>query len=255
MLFWIELITVSCLGLILGSFSTALAYRVPREMPWGKVRSACPACKTVLGARDLVPFFSWALSGGKCSHCHEKVHWRYPLTEIISAVLCVIVYFVFGLTAESLLIMTAVPFLLALFVVDLEHMILPNQLVLILFMLGVARLAFLLFVDGFHTWDELAITYGVGAILYMGLPLIIGIVMSKILKKDSLGMGDVKFFFVAGIWLGLYNFSYYLILSGSLAIVFALVWRLIVKKQAFPFGPALITTFYGILVFQGPISL
>lgn len=250
-MFYIEIFTVICLGLVLGSFATALIYRVPKKLPWGAERSACPKCKTNLGALDLIPVLSWCLSGGKCRHCSNKISPRYPLTEIVSGVLCVLVYLVFGLNIYALFLMASVPFLIALCVIDLKHMILPNQLVFILMGIGCARLLYLFSLDGNFQAADLLTIYIAGAFAFGFLPWFLGFVLTKILKKNSLGFGDVKFFIVSGLWLGINALPYFMILSGTLAIVFALGWRMVFKQEVFPFGPALIVSFYSLLLLQG----
>ena len=239
-MFFLEVFIVTFLGLVLGSFSTALAYRVPRKVKWGAERSACPSCNHVLGVLDLVPFFSWCVFFGKCRHCSTKISFRYPLTELTSAVMCLGIYAVFGLSIEALIVIACVPILLALFVIDLEHMILPNQLVLILACLGLLRLVYILFEGG--DINLLLSFFVLGSLVYAFIPWLIGVVMTKILRRDSLGFGDVKFFAVAGLWLGTYHLPYYFIISGALAILFSLGWRFIKKTQVFPFGPALIAS-------------
>src|SRR5687767_8802727 len=77
------------LGLIFGSFVTALSYRLPRGISIAKGRSACPACGTALTARDLIPVFSWIKQRGQCRTCGTKISWRYPAIEILMAVLFV----------------------------------------------------------------------------------------------------------------------------------------------------------------------
>lgn len=248
---YIEIFTVICLGLVLGSFATALIYRVPKKLPWGAERSACPECKTNLGALDLIPVLSWCLSGGKCRHCSNKISSRYPLTEIVSGILCLLIYLVYGLNISSLFLIACVPFLIALCVIDLKHMILPNQLVFILMAVGGARLGYLFYSgDNFQT-AELLTVYIAGAFAYGFISWFLGFVLTKVLKRNSLGFGDVKFFMVAGLWLGLNALPYFMILSGTLAIAFALGWRMAFKQDVFPFGPALILSFYSLLLLQG----
>ena len=250
-LFIIEFFTVCILGLILGSFSTALIWRVPRKMNWGMVRSKCTMCNRSLTMRDLVPLFSWLAYRGACRKCSQKISVIYPLIEMLCACLCVGVYIVYGFTVEAFIFISSVPFLLALFVIDLRQMILPNQLVFILLLIGIARLIFLSFQNVFHGAGDLFFEYGVGALIYACLPCMMSIILTRILKRESLGMGDVKFFFVTGIWLGLSMLPEFFMLSGGLAVLMALFWRIVFKKQVFPFGPALILSFYGLMIFQG----
>ena len=253
-MFFIESITVVFLGLVLGSFATALIYRVPKKLPWGAERSACPKCNTNLGVLDLIPVVSWCLSGGKCRHCSDKISRRYPLTEAVSGVLCFLVYLVYGLNIGSLFLMASVPFLIALCVIDLKHMILPNQLVFILMGIGAARLGYLFYSGENIQATELLTVYIAGAFVYAFISWFLGFVLTKILKRNSLGFGDVKFFMVAGLWLGLYALPYFMILSGTLAIAFALGWRVVFKQDIFPFGPSLIASFYSLLLLQGYFS-
>ncbi|MGH1404533.1 MAG: prepilin peptidase [Alphaproteobacteria bacterium] len=247
----IELALSAVLGLVLGSFSTALIYRVPRRLKWGAKRSACPNCKTQLGILDLFPVFSWVFSRGKCRHCNKPISAVYPLIEVVGAFLCAGAYAVFGFGAEMFFVAAAVPVLVSLFVIDLKHMILPNQLVFALMVIGLGRLFYFSISDVFVSVPDLMIPYIVGAVVYAIVPWALGAVLTKVLKKDSLGMGDVKFFFVSGLWLGLSVLPYFMMMSGLLAMMFAVAWRLIVGGEAFPFGPALIASFYGLLLFQG----
>ncbi|MBU6234619.1 MAG: A24 family peptidase [Alphaproteobacteria bacterium] len=70
------------LGTCLGSFVTALQYRLPRNLNWTTDRSRCTSCKHTLGAPDLVPVFSWLFLKGRCRHCGTRIHWRYPVIEL-----------------------------------------------------------------------------------------------------------------------------------------------------------------------------
>ena len=244
-----ESLVVLFLGLVFGSFSTALAYRVPRKLDWVAQRSLCPSCKTTLCAVDLVPVFSWLAFGGKCRTCRVSIPMRYPLTEFACAALCLLVYSRFGLSLEGLCVMVAVPFLLALLVVDLEQMILPNTLVLIIFLIGLARLGILAF-EG-REIEALAVNYGGGAVVFALVSWGIGWGMEMLLKRSALGFGDVKFFLAAGLWLGLQGLPYFMILSGLCGVIFALAWQKIKKDKAFPFGPSLIAALYFLLLWQG----
>ena len=247
-----EIFVVLFLGLIFGSFATALIYRVPRDISWGTKRSSCPSCGSVLRCRDLFPFFSWCLSGGKCRHCSNKIPIFYPLVELSCAGLCLAAYYSYGFTVLGGLACIAIPFLVALALIDLKHMNLPNQLILVLFVLGMLRLLYLWSVEGFAGADgaDLAINYIFAAFLFSFLSWSVGALVGWVLNKESLGFGDVKFFAVAGLWLGLAALPYFLILSGVLAFGFALFWRLVRGQEVFPFGPSLIAAFFLMLLYQ-----
>ena len=248
-----EIFLIALLGLVLGSFTTALVHRVPKGISWGTKRSACPSCNSTLGAVDLIPVVSWCLSKGKCRHCNKDIPAFYPLVELASMSLCLCVYGVYNLSLAGIFVYAAVPFLLALLLIDLKHMILPNQLILVLVLIGLLRLLYMWGVTGFSfgMGMDILINYIVAALIFTFLSWGTGALMTKVLKKESLGFGDVKFFGLAGLWLGLEALPFFMIFSGLLAIVFALLWRTIKTSDVFPFGPALIVVFIIMLFSQG----
>ncbi len=249
----IEFSLVLILGLLLGSFSTALIYRVPRNLSWGAVRSACPSCKKPLGALQLIPVFSWVLSRGKCCYCSVKISARYPIIEVSSVLICIGAYLIFGFGAELVFVTLAVPFLLSLLVIDIERMILPNELVFIELVIGIVRLFYFSIHDVFASPSDLFVPYIGGAVVFSFVSWGIGFVMTRVLKKNALGFGDVKFFLVSGIWLGLPALPYFMVLSGVIGVMSSLIWRVVTGSEKFPFGPALILSFYILLLYQGSL--
>jgi leader peptidase (prepilin peptidase) / N-methyltransferase len=235
-------------GLILGSFATALVHRVPAGLSWGRGRSVCPACGTTLQPADLVPVLSWLLSKGRCRYCATAIPASYPLTELGVAAAALAVFLTHGLSAETFFILAALPFLAALLAIDLKHMILPNRLVMILGIIGFVRLVAQAFV--FHGLDPALIGYShiLGFFLYGSLAWLLKRGGAALLKKDALGGGDVKFFAVAGLWLGLTDLAAFCVLSGLLGILLAGLWRGLGKGGVFPFGPALILSLYALLL-------
>ena len=239
-------VLVLMLGLILGSFASAMSWRIPRHESWVRARSACTSCGHLLGVADLVPFFSWLFLRGKCRHCRAPIGLRYPLIELTTLILCLLVHATAGLTLPGIIMMLAMPFLVALIVIDLDHMILPDQLNIILFGLGVAFV--LANAPGTIVLAALA------AAVYAGLLFVMGWVMSRLLKKDAVGFGDVKFMIAAGMWLGLPMLPAFLILSGLCGVAFGLIWKLAGRSAVFPFGPALILALLTCLLLRGEIA-
>lgn len=240
-----EAIFVIILGLCLGSFSTAITYRVPRGLSWVKAeeRSRCTSCNTTLTSRDLVPLFSWLLNRGKCRHCGHKISAIYPLTEIATALLCLLIFLVYDTTIlQKYTFIAAVPFLMSLLVIDIQRRILPNQLMIIFACLGTLNLCLKIYET--HMVEALLFSHLGGAFLWGGISLAMASLMRLSLKKEALGMGDIKFFAVAGLWLGAGAIGPYFILSGLLGVFFGVLWKIKTKQAAFPFGPALIVSFY-----------
>jgi len=242
---------VFLLGLILGSFTTALVHRSPKGVSWVTKRSACPQCNTVLGVRDLFPVLSWCLSKGKCRYCNCSVPIFYPLVELLCAILCLVVFLFCGATSQSVFIYASVPFLVALLIVDFRYMILPNQLVFALFVIGITRLIYLVtgVYDGVNDSLFVFLNYVGAAALYGFISWAIGALVGMLKKQESLGFGDVKFFGVAGLWLGIEAFPSFLIVSGLFALVTGIIWMYRGEK-IFPFGPSLIVAFFVLLIHQ-----
>lgn len=257
-LWLIELGLVILLGLALGSFATALIHRIPLGVSWmtskaannreGNMRSACPKCHHTLGILDLIPVFSWLCLKGSCRHCKSKIPIIYPLSELTVLCACLGIFAVHGLNIPALIMIFTMPFLIALLVIDLKYMILPNQLVAICAAFGAA----LLFYKALNTpeIEPLFAYYGSSAAIFALFSWVLGKIMTKILRQDALGFGDVKFFAVAGLWLGLANLPVFCILSGFFGAGISIMQRKVAPEEggAFPFGPALIISFYLLLL-------
>ena len=239
---YFDMIVTILLGAVLGSFATAIAHRSATEESWGKqiglsARSRCLKCTAPLGAIDLIPVLSWLFLRGKCRVCEAQISAAYLMIELAAIALCLGVFVVHGLSVSSVMVMLAVPFLLALLIVDLRHMILPDILVICFAALGVVYSAVI--------GDAMAMILALGSGALYGVVLWgFGWITAKLLRKESLGFGDVKYFAASGIWLGLSPLGTYMILAGVLGVLFAVAWRVIKKSEYFPFGPALICATY-----------
>lgn len=238
----IFLVFSALFGLCLGSYATALSYRLPRGISMiKKSRSACPACDHDLGILDLVPFFSWLFLRGRCRYCKAAIGCRYPLIEMATAALCLGFYSAFGFGAVTLVLFLLAPVLVAMVDIDLHHKILPDSLNLAVFLLGLVVLA----LDPYADWMD-----AVGGVILYGLgSYLLRYAFMLVMKREPMGLGDVKFFAAAGLWLGLgaEKLAFFLLMSGVLGIFLGLLWRWRTKDPEFPFGPALIVSFIVIL--------
>ncbi|MDD3182131.1 MAG: prepilin peptidase [Alphaproteobacteria bacterium] len=84
------------IGLILGSFTTMLSYRIPRKLSIITPPSQCPHCHTPLSKRDLIPVLSWIKEKGLCRHCHERIGTRYLIIELITTLAVTLAFVVIG---------------------------------------------------------------------------------------------------------------------------------------------------------------
>ena len=229
------LLTFSCviaatLGAVMGSFLNCAAGRMAKDEPFISGRSHCPACGHVLEAPDLVPVFSWLFLKGKCRYCGAKVSPRYLFTELLFAALTVACLLRFDLTIICLRNWVMICCLFCLSLVDFESRIIPNGTLLFAVGAWVVAEPFL--------FDNLVRTLshiGTGLLISGGL-LLISMVMDRVLKRESLGGGDVKLFAVVGLYLGLLPSIFALILSCVLGLVVNLP-RQKGNSEPFPFGP------------------
>lgn len=200
----------------------------------------------------MIPLLSWLLTRGKCRHCGVSYGGRYPAIELATLLCCIGIYFVWGFTFPAFIMMASMPFLVALFAIDVEYFILPDQLIIILAGFALFLIAYQLVVYGSgFGFEAQAVMKLSGAVVFAGLAAAIRAGMNKLLSKDSLGMGDIKFFALAGLWLGLAYLPFFLLVAGMIGVIWGAFYNLALKKTVFPFGPALILTLYAGLILQG----
>ena len=216
------------------------SYRLPRELETVVTPSFCPSCNHKLGALDLFPVVSWIWHQGRCSHCSAPVSVRYPIIEIITAAVFLWIYSVYGISVPGFLMAGVAIGVIILVITDLEHYIIPDQIQLWLGLLGLVYLVQLNLPVMPALLGALA-GFTFGYILCVGYPMLRGI--------EGLGFGDVKFFAVAGLWLGWQDLIPFFVMSGALGVVLALAWRAMGRGKYFPFGPALGITLLLFLVY------
>ena len=218
------------IGLLLGSFVTMASYRLPRGEELIFRRSHCPLCNHTLGVKDLFPCLSWMMSGGRCRYCHGRIHYRYLLTEIAVALLCMAAYWHAGFTILLPILYGSIVCMSMMAIIDIEYRILPDRLQLVL-----AGLAFLYR----HYTGSSALVILEGAALGLCVGMLLRYGYYAVRRREGLGLGDVKFLVVAGMFLDPFAFVAFLLYSGILGTVIGLVWEVVKKERLFPFGPAL----------------
>ena len=138
-------------GLVVGSFLNVVIWRVPRNESIVSPPSHCPECDARIAVRDNIPVFSWVALRGRCRSCATHISMRYPLIEVLTAVLwaAVGVRFYNSWALPNYLLLAAA--LIALSAIDLEHYILPNR---IIYPVGFASVPLLAFASGLeHDWN------------------------------------------------------------------------------------------------------
>ena len=196
----------------------------------------CDHCGHVLNAKDLVPIFSYIFSKGKCRYCGAKLDIRYPVSELISGLAYVFIVVKFGLTLSTVQYLILCSIMLCISFADLEDYLIPDRLIV----LGlINRLVFILISKNIK---GLLIRSIIGG-LCVSLPIyLIAIVMEKILKRDAMGGGDIKLFFMLGTYFAVGENILSVLLSCVIGILFSVITKR--TKEEFPFGPSICLAYY-----------
>ena len=223
------------LGACFGSFLNVVIYRVPKKMSVIRPASHCFSCKKRIPLKDNVPILGYFLLGGKCRNCNAEFPSRYAFVELITAILSVTLYVIYGLKTEFFIHLVLTYLLVAITFVDIDHLIIPNGFVLFGLLLLFAGLALhWISID----WQDAAS----GAFVFAGFLFGIGLLGQFILKKESIGFGDVKLGLVLGGFLGVEYSILALYLSFAISAIFIFIMvgaKWMEKNAKIPFGPYL----------------
>ncbi|MFM1928100.1 MAG: hypothetical protein RIR28_683 [Pseudomonadota bacterium] len=254
-------VAAGLMGLIVGSFLTVVAYRVPLPLmaqepaesststnsvpPFNIVwpGSHCPQCKTPLQVWQNIPVVGYLLQKGRCSYCADPISIRYPVIELTTALAFVGLAWHFGFGVQLALALVFAGFLVSLSAIDIEHYILPDSLTLSLLWLGL-----LANTAGAFVPIESAV-WG-AAFGYASLWLIHHAFL-WIRKKEGLGYGDFKLLAAIGAWLGVEALPWILFGAACLGAVVGVVGILAFKRDQdspLPFGPFLSAAGFGALL-------
>ena len=174
-------------GLALGSFLNVVAARVPLKRSVVSPRSACMSCAAELAWYDNIPLVSYLVLRGKCRSCGVHIALRYPLVELVTALLIAGSVWKFGLTADAAVAAFFCAALVAVSATDLEHRIIPNRIVL------PAAVIVLAAQTAFHPSVEWTLcALGASGFLFA----------AALAYPKGMGMGDVKLALLMGVMLG-----------------------------------------------------
>lgn len=219
------------LGLVAGSFVTAVAHRLPRGVSILGARSECPHCGARVAAYDNVPVASWLFLRGRARCCGERISPRYPLTELAVGVLFLVTVLVerHDSVAEVAIDLVFVTMLAAITLTDLERRIIPNKILLAGAILCVAIAAP---TDPGGLPERALAAVSAGGVLFL----------VALAYPQGMGLGDVKLCATMGLFLGraVAPAILFALLAGSI-VGLALIARhgTEARKMAIPFGPFL----------------
>jgi leader peptidase (prepilin peptidase)/N-methyltransferase len=254
---WFLPLCLLCLGLVVGSFLNVVIYRLPvmMESRWRRdccelleikqekneapinlatPNSHCPQCKTPIKAWQNIPVLSYVLLGGKCGTCSTPIPLRYPVIELATGIMTMVLGFYLGASPALLGALFFTWALVTLTMIDVDQQLLPDDITLPLLWLG------LLFNLG-STYVSLTDAV-IGAmagylllwIVYWGFKLLTG--------KEGMGYGDFKLLAALGAWLGWQALPIIILMSSLVGAVCGIALMLIKRRGRdipIPFGPYL----------------
>jgi len=261
------IVAAGLIGLMVGSFLNVVIHRLPKMMEYDEAnyiaevrgeplphperynlmvpRSACPHCGHLIAPWENIPVISYLFLRGKCKSCKAPIGIRYPLVELATAVLSALAMWHFGPTAQALAAIVMIWALVALFMIDADTQLLPDQITLPLLWLGL-----LLNLQGlFVPLTDAVIGAAAGYLLLWSVYWLYKLVRGR----EGMGHGDFKLMGALGAWFGWQALPTLILMSSVVGAVLGgamLVLRRKGSDTTFPFGPyiagaGLIILFFG----------
>jgi len=266
------------LGLMVGSFLNVVIARMPvmldnEEKAWlaeregkplaatstfnlYKPRSRCPSCGHGITALENIPVFSYVALGGKCSACKAPIGLRYPIVEVLTGFLSVLIALHFGMQPKTLTALVFLYFLIALSFIDFDTQFLPDRLTLPLVWIGL-----LVNLSG-HGFVSLQSAVLGGVVGYLSLWLVYW-TFKLATGKEGMGYGDFKLLAAIGAWLGWEMLPVVILLSSVAGALIGLTLIVATRRGReipIPFGPYLaiagfVALLYGAQLVQAYLGL
>lgn len=251
---------VTVFGLCVGSFLNVVVYRLPlmmerdwkdechaflelepakHEEPLASMNlsappSACPNCGHKIRFYENIPVLSWLLLRGKCAGCATAISIQYPLVELFTGILSIFVAMQFGVSLQTVAVLMLTWVLVALTLIDIKKMLLPDSMTLPLLWLGLLCNLFGLFTSLEASVIGAMAGYLVLWSVYQLFKLVTG--------KEGMGFGDFKLLAALGAWMGFAMLPQIILISalvGSVVGISMVVTGMNKSQQPIPFGPYL----------------
>lgn len=250
-------VCVGFVGLLIGSFLNVVIYRLPKMLmrdwrmqarevldfpeqadaePFNLIlpNSSCPHCGHEIKPWENIPLMSWLVLRGKCSSCKEAISIRYPLVELACGLFSAVIAWQFGVSWDAVAMLVLTWGLLSMSLIDADHQILPDVLVLPLLWLG-------LILNSFGFFTSLSDALWGAVIGYMSLWSIFWL-FKLITGKEGMGYGDFKLLALIGAWGGWQVLPLTILLSSVLGAVIGIIILRLQRNgynKPIPFGPYL----------------
>lgn len=214
-------------GIILGSFFNVIIFRIPNKISISFPPSHCQSCNHELKPIDLVPILSYVFLKGKCRYCGEKISIQYPIIELITGLIFLLSYNIFGLNIYFVKSIFLGSIVLIVSMIDFKHFIIPDSISLFTFITGIIFNVII---------RDISIKSLIFAFLLGGGLLFI------IAMFGPMGGGDIKIMAGFSLYLGLSKTIMALFLSftlGGIIGVLLIISKIKSRKDVIPFGPYL----------------
>ena len=245
--------------MVVGSFLNVVIYRLPIMMhkAWRKEcceflevdedkdvdeqhyslvfpNSQCPKCQHKIRAWENIPLISYLFLRGRCSSCHTSISIRYPVIEILSGVLSLIIAWKFGFSLALIPALFLTWALIALSFIDIDHQLLPDDITLPFLWLGLLCNVFAIYTDIYSSVIGAVAGYMSLWLVYISFKIVTG--------KEGMGHGDFKLLAALGAWMGWQMLPLIILLSagtGAIIGITMLILQQHQRGQQVPFGPYL----------------
>lgn len=244
-------------GLCVGSFLNVCIYRLPKNSSIIRPGSFCPKCKVSIKWYDNLPVLSYVLLAGRCRRCREKIPLRYPAVELVTGILFLVLYLKLGFSIELLKYLFLFSLLILVSFIDIDYHAIPVHLCFI--GIGGGLIFSLvpsikLFYDGVFEIEAMPIFYAFrGLIFGFGFTYLfkffgdicIGLYLSLRKQKsiegerESLGLGDVDFMGMVGVFLGVKSAALIFFLAPFFAVIYSIIAIIFKKSHLIPYLPYL----------------
>ena len=225
-------IVIFIIGLIFGSFYNVVGLRLPKNESIIFPGSHCFKCNHKLSWYENIPVISFIFLKGKCKSCHQKISLMYPVMELLTGILFLFSYIIFGFSENFIISIIISSLVIIIIVSDSKYMIISDgPLIVSGLLIIITKLIF----EGLN---KTLISFMSGILIFV---LVYGLMLlgNFLFKKESLGGGDIKLSFIAGLVLGPLLGIFYIILASFLAFPYAMYITVKREENMLPFGPFL----------------
>ena len=227
-------IAIFVFGLCIGSFLNCVIYRLQKTKSFLKGRSICPKCKHILKWYDLLPVVSFIALRGKCRYCRKKISWQYPLVELGTALIFILIFnFQFSIfNFQTFYLLVTACFLIIIFIYDLKTYFILDKIIY-------PAIGIVLLWNIFNNWSGLLML-----LLTAFLSAAFFFIIWLLSKGKAMGFGDAKLGFLMGLFLGFPGILvalFFAFLGGALVGLGLISSGKKKLKSQVPFGPFLIT--------------